>query len=153
MNKREPCLVFVARQVELQVGQSFSWTRRKTDNWWTLCDLVYLDSRRIWSPPQISPPPGIWRPAVWGSFCTTSRGQHSRTCRAASGESVYRYLLSRLDLGDQNNPEDCDGDVGGEKEIETDREKTVQQPSNQWRLQSKYQPSQHANVLQGEINL
>ena len=62
-------------------------------------------------------------------------------------------LMIIIHLGDQNNPEDCDGDVGGEKEIETDREKTVQQPSNQWRLQSKYQPSQHAIVLQGEINL
>ena len=60
-------------------------------------------------------------------------------------------LIIIVHLGDQNNPEDCDGDVGGEKEIETDREKTIQQSSNNWRLQSNYQSTQHANVLQEEI--
>lgn len=51
-----------------------------------------------------------------------------------------------VDLGDENNPENCDAHVGGEKQIETHREKTVQQASNQWRLQSNYQSTQHANV-------
>ena len=59
-------------------------------------------------------------------------------------------LIIIVHLGDQNNPEDCDGHVGGEKEIETDREKVIHQPSYDWRLQSNDQPTQHAQVLQGE---
>ena len=56
----------------------------------------------------------------WSAF------QNLSGCGEVLSQFVDKMIVH---LGDENNPEDCNAHVGGEKEIETDREKAIQQPS------------------------